>query len=109
MTDPQIRTDLTDRILTITLDRPAAMNAFTAQMLREMIAAFDRADMDDEVRAVIVTAAATAPFAPGPICRAARRHSTIAIGRAGPMPDHPSAPTDRSITTIPACATAAGC
>src|SRR5207253_503607 len=30
-------------------------NAFTAQMMRELIDAFDRADADDEVRAVVVT------------------------------------------------------
>ncbi len=61
----QIRVDVADRILTITLDRPAAMNAFTAQMMREMIAAFDRADMDDEVRAVIVTGNGDRAFCAG--------------------------------------------
>ncbi|MDB5681029.1 MAG: enoyl-CoA hydratase [Sphingomonas bacterium] len=66
MTDPaQISTDLTDRILTITLDRPTAMNAFTAQMMHEMIAAFDRADADDEVRAVIVTGSGDRAFCAG--------------------------------------------
>jgi enoyl-CoA hydratase/carnithine racemase len=66
MADPaQIATDLTDRILTITLDRPAAMNAFTAQMMHEMIAAFDRADADDEVRAVIVTGSGERAFCAG--------------------------------------------
>ena len=61
----QIRIDVTDRILTITLDRPGAMNAFTAQMMREMIAAFDRADEDDEVRAVIVTGSGDRAFCAG--------------------------------------------
>lgn len=66
MVEPaQIATDLTDRILTVTLDRPAAMNAFTAQMLREMVAAFDRADADDEVRAVIVTGSGDRAFCAG--------------------------------------------
>ncbi|MGN6819653.1 MAG: enoyl-CoA hydratase-related protein, partial [Sphingomonas sp.] len=61
----QIQGDVTDRIRTITLDRPAAMNAFTAQMMREMIAAFDRADADDEVRAVIVTGSGERAFCAG--------------------------------------------
>ena len=61
----QIRVDVADRILTITLDRPAVMNAFTAQMMREMIAAFDRADSDDEVRAVIVTGSGDRAFCAG--------------------------------------------
>jgi enoyl-CoA hydratase/carnithine racemase len=53
----QIRTDVTDRVLTITLNRPDRLNAWTATMGRELIAAFDRADADDEVRAVVVTGA----------------------------------------------------
>ena len=42
-------------ILTITLDRPDQLNAFTGIMMRELIDAFDRSDADDDVRAVIVT------------------------------------------------------
>jgi enoyl-CoA hydratase/carnithine racemase len=42
-------------VATITLNRPDKMNAFTNRMLKEMIAAFDRTDADDDVRAVIVT------------------------------------------------------
>lgn len=61
----QTRTDLTDGLLTITLDRPDAMNAFTPTMLAELIAAFDRADADDAVRAVIVTGAGTRAFCAG--------------------------------------------
>jgi enoyl-CoA hydratase/carnithine racemase len=41
----------------ITLNRPERLNAFTGTMQQEMIAAFDRADEDDDVRAVIVTGA----------------------------------------------------
>lgn len=51
----QIRYDVADRIATITLHRPDRMNAFTGRMMHELIAAFDLADADDEVRAVIVT------------------------------------------------------
>jgi enoyl-CoA hydratase/carnithine racemase len=53
----QIRCELAGRVLTITLDRPERLNAWTATMASELIAAFDRADADDEVRAVIVTGA----------------------------------------------------
>ena len=52
-----ILTDLSDRILTITLNRPDRLNAFTTQMRDELIAAFDAADADDDVRVVIVTGA----------------------------------------------------
>jgi enoyl-CoA hydratase/carnithine racemase len=42
-------------VATITLDRPDHLNAFTVQMCAELLDAFDRADADDDVRAVIVT------------------------------------------------------
>src|SRR5436305_414433 len=50
-----IRYEIADSILTITLDRPDRLNAFTPTMARELIEAFDRVDADDDVRAVIVT------------------------------------------------------
>jgi enoyl-CoA hydratase/carnithine racemase len=51
----QIAYDVADGVLTITLDRPDKLNAFTEQMMRELIDAFDRSDADDDVRAVVVT------------------------------------------------------
>ena len=51
----EIRYEVQDHVLTITLHRPDRLNAFTGTMARELIAAFDRADADDEVRAVVVT------------------------------------------------------
>jgi len=53
----QITTDLADHVFTITLNRPERLNAFTTTMGDELRAAIDRADADDEVRAVIVTGA----------------------------------------------------
>jgi enoyl-CoA hydratase/carnithine racemase len=53
----QIITEVDDRVLTITLNRPERLNAWTATMCRELIAAFDRADADDQVRAVVITGA----------------------------------------------------
>jgi enoyl-CoA hydratase/carnithine racemase len=44
-----------DGIATITLDRPDRLNAFTVTMQDDLIAAFDRTDADDNVRAVVVT------------------------------------------------------
>jgi enoyl-CoA hydratase/carnithine racemase len=49
--------EVADQVLTITLDRPDRLNAFTPTMGRELIEAFDRADADDEVRAIVVTGA----------------------------------------------------
>src|SRR5580698_7346144 len=49
--------DVADGIATITLNRPDKLNAFTTQMMADMIAAFDLSDADDAVRVVIVTGA----------------------------------------------------
>jgi enoyl-CoA hydratase/carnithine racemase len=49
--------EVADSVLTITLNRPKRLNAFTAQMGRDLIDAFDASDADDDVRAVIVTGA----------------------------------------------------
>ena len=56
----EIRYDVADGVLTITLDRPDRLNAWTPTMQRELIAAFDRSDADDDVRAVVVTGAGRA-------------------------------------------------
>jgi enoyl-CoA hydratase/carnithine racemase len=49
--------EVAEGVLTITLQRPERLNAFTEAMGAELIEAFERADRDDEVRAVIVTGA----------------------------------------------------
>ncbi|MGY4468773.1 enoyl-CoA hydratase/carnithine racemase [Bradyrhizobium sp. LB9.1b] len=52
-----IKYEIAEQILTITLNRPDKLNAFNAQMQGELIDAFDAADKDDDVRAIIVTGA----------------------------------------------------
>ena len=44
-------------ILTVTLNRPDKLNAFTHTMLRELLDALDKADTDDDVRVIIFTGA----------------------------------------------------
>jgi enoyl-CoA hydratase/carnithine racemase len=56
----QIRYDAVDGVATVTLNRPEKLNAVTSVLLRELISAFDEADADDAVRAVIVTGAGRA-------------------------------------------------
>ena len=50
-----IKYEVKDKILNITLNRPDRLNAFTGQMMNDLISAFDSASNDDEVRVVIVT------------------------------------------------------
>ena len=55
-----IRYAIANRILTITLNRPEQLNAFTVKMAEELIEAFDQANEDDGVDAVVVTGAGKA-------------------------------------------------
>src|ERR1700710_3296880 len=57
MTYETIKYEVAEQILTITLNRPDKLNAFNAAMQKELIEAFDAADKDDNVRAIIVTGA----------------------------------------------------
>ena len=49
--------EVKDKVLTITLNRPDRLNAYTGQMQSNLIEAFDRAGKDDDIRAIIVTGA----------------------------------------------------
>lgn len=55
-----INYDIDESILTITLNRPENMNAFTVEMANELINAFNTASHDDGVRAIVVTGAGKA-------------------------------------------------
>ena len=52
-----IRYQLADRVLTLTIDRPEQRNTITYGVLDELLDAFARADADDDVRVVVVTGA----------------------------------------------------
>ncbi|MEV4083046.1 enoyl-CoA hydratase-related protein [Nonomuraea fuscirosea] len=56
----EIAYEVTDHVATVTLKRPERLNAFTFTMRGELIEAFDLADADDDVRAVVVTGAGRA-------------------------------------------------
>ena len=49
-----------DGILTLTLNRPEQLNAFTVEMANELVHAFRRASEEDAVRAIVVTGAGRA-------------------------------------------------
>ena len=52
--------DVAESVATVTLNRPDKLNAVNTAMIGELVQAFDRADADDGVRAVIVTGAGRA-------------------------------------------------
>jgi len=53
---PEIETSRDGAVLTITLNRPDVLNAFTAELHRQLVGAFKTARADD-VRAVVITGA----------------------------------------------------
>lgn len=61
----QIKLEIDNGLAILTLNRPEKMNAFTAKMMHELIAAFDITDTDDTVRAVIVTGSGERAFCAG--------------------------------------------
>ena len=52
-----LKLEVADGIALLTLNRPEKLNAFNTIMLKELIAAFDATDADDEVRVVVITGA----------------------------------------------------
>ena len=60
MTYEQIKCETDGSLLVVTLNRPDKLNAYTGTMGAEITDAFQRADIDDSVRAIIVTGAGRA-------------------------------------------------
>jgi enoyl-CoA hydratase/carnithine racemase len=78
--------DVADGVATITLDRPAKLNAFTVGMMDELLDVLDRVDADDAVRAVIVTGAGRAFCAGADLSEGARTFERM--GGDFSMADH---------------------
>lgn len=89
MTYEHIAASLEDGILTLTLNRPEKLNAYTALMGRELEAAFLAADEDDAVRVIIVTGAGRGFCAGADISAGARAFDSsgeanaVMFGKAG--------------------------
>jgi enoyl-CoA hydratase/carnithine racemase len=91
-----IACESTQRILTVTLNRPEKLNAFTGAMAAELIDVFDRADADDEVRAVIVTGAGRAFCAGADLSAGAATFDRLARTDRGRPPLTPDGEPDLS-------------
>jgi enoyl-CoA hydratase/carnithine racemase len=62
---PEITVDVDGHVATITLDRPAKLNAMTPEMTDGLRAAVDEADERDDVRVVVLTGAGDRAFCVG--------------------------------------------
>jgi enoyl-CoA hydratase/carnithine racemase len=76
--------DVQDNVLTITLNRPDKLNSFTSVMCDELIDAFDKADADDNVRAIIVTGAGRGFCAGADLSSGAKSFDRNARGKTAP-------------------------
>ncbi|MEX2532158.1 MAG: enoyl-CoA hydratase-related protein [Gemmatimonadota bacterium] len=65
-----LRIDRSDRIATLTIDRPEKLNALDAGVMDELDAAFTRLGDDEELRGVVVTGAGEKAFVAGADIRA---------------------------------------
>jgi len=101
MEPEQIRTECAGGVLTITLNRPERLNAWTAQMGRELMAAFDRADEDDEVRAVIVTGAGRGFCAGADLAAGGETFDARARARSAVLDEDGEAPAAPSLESPP--------
>src|SRR5258708_9142071 len=86
----QIQCGIEDSVMTITLDRPDKLNAYTGEMGSEIEDAFRKADADDRVRAIIVTGSGRAFCAGAHVSGGGAGFDTSGKHRAGVV-GHPPA------------------
>lgn len=79
----QIIYDKNGPVLTVTLNRPDKLNAYTGQMQAEIISALDAADADDEIRAIIFTGAGRGFCAGADLSGGGNTFNNDAPGREG--------------------------
>jgi len=91
-----ILTDLAENIFTITINRPDKLNALNLTMIRELLDAFDQADADDAVRAVIVTGAGRAFCAGADLSLGGGTFDREARADRPPVPNGPDGKPDLS-------------
>jgi enoyl-CoA hydratase/carnithine racemase len=82
----QIQAEVEGGVMTITLNRPERLNAWTDQMCDELIGALDQADGDEQVRAVIFTGAGRAFCAGADLAAGGETFDRLARGRSEPIP-----------------------
>jgi enoyl-CoA hydratase/carnithine racemase len=79
---------LTDHILVVTIDREEHRNAIDTATMNELTNIFTRADLDDDVRAVVVTGRGKYFCAGGDLAPGEKTFDAVALGRATTIHDH---------------------
>ena len=88
MKHTQIRCEIEQNLMTITLNRPELLNSFTTTMLEELLEALDLADANDAVRAVIFTGAGRAYCAGADLSSGAEAFYQNRPGETDPIDTH---------------------
>lgn len=70
MSEPVVRLELAGAVATVTIDRPAALNALDAATLEQLLAAFGEIARRQDVRVVVLTGAGDKAFVAGADIRA---------------------------------------
>jgi len=73
----EILLEVADGVATITLNRPDVLNSFTRSMASQMLAALNRASVDDTIRAVLLTGAGRGFCAGQDLAEAAPKDSVL--------------------------------
>jgi enoyl-CoA hydratase/carnithine racemase len=89
-TQSQITCEIDDSIMIITLNRPDKLNAYTGAMGSEIEEAFREADVDDNVRAIIVTGSGRAFCAGADVSGGAASFDTSGQHGAGVFGNRPA-------------------
>ncbi|MFC1965348.1 crotonase/enoyl-CoA hydratase family protein [Chloroflexota bacterium] len=84
----QIKCEISEAILTVTLNRPEKLNAATPVMISELVDALNRADADDDVRVIIVTGAGRAFCAGADLSEAGKTWNYKALGLEDTLETH---------------------
>ncbi|MEJ0076413.1 MAG: crotonase/enoyl-CoA hydratase family protein [Alphaproteobacteria bacterium] len=91
-----ILTDISENIFTITINRPDKLNALNTQMIHDLLDAFDAADADNAVRAIIVTGAGRAFCAGADLSTGGGTFDRAARADRPPIPNGPDGKPDLS-------------
>lgn len=96
-----VHTDLTDHVLTITLDRPEARNALSRQLMAELTAALERLDDDDECWVGVMQAEGPSFCAGADLKEALQARTAPRADGAAEQPAAPAATTEPKRARIP--------
>lgn len=83
-----IKATLDRHVLTVVIERPHVRNALDTLTMNELTHAFTRADVDDEVRAVVVTGSGDTFCAGGDLSSGDLTFDAVAMGRAARAESH---------------------